>query len=126
MATYAGQDAVATSSRSLHHVKASGPWAGELNDLLDALVREKPRWRGGACPVVNKRQERQNRAAAHKARREATERLDGIGERIGELRIDQNEQDLDSAWSGWMPRHSTLRQPLAGRRAQLISAAGDE
>ena len=40
MATYADQNAVAMSSRSWHHVKASGPWAGEVDELLDKLVHD--------------------------------------------------------------------------------------
>ncbi len=132
MATYADQDAVATSNRSSHHVKASGPWAGELDVLLDTLVREK--LPDGAlallAPMLDKRQqEHDERAAAHKGRREATERLDGIEERIDQLtikQIDQAEQDLDNAWAGWTPRQSTLRQLVADRREQLTGATGDE
>ena len=40
MATYADQNAVAASSRSWHHVKASGPWAEEVDELLDKLVTD--------------------------------------------------------------------------------------
>ena len=40
MATYADQNAVAVSSRSWHHVKASGPWAVEADELLDKLVAD--------------------------------------------------------------------------------------
>ncbi|MGH3610877.1 MAG: ParB/RepB/Spo0J family partition protein, partial [Pseudonocardiaceae bacterium] len=40
MATYADQEAVAVSNRSWHQIKASGPWAGEVDELLDKLVRE--------------------------------------------------------------------------------------
>lgn len=132
MATYADQDAVAASNRSWHHVKASGPWAGELAELLDGLVREKlpDGTLALLAPMLDKRrQEQHERSAADKTRREATERLDGIEERIGELtieQIDQAEQDLDSAWAGWTPRHSTLRQLLAARREKLTSAASDE
>ena len=54
-----------------------------------------------------------------KARDEATARLDGIEERIGELTVDevnQAEEDLGTAWTSWTPRHSTLRQLLVDRR----------
>jgi len=132
MATYADQDAVAMSNRSWHRVKASGPWAGGLDVLLDTLVREK--LPDGAlallAPILEKRQQEQDeRVAAHKTRREATERLDGIEERIDKLTIEQIDragQDLDNAWAGWTPRQSTLRQLLADRRKQLTAAAGDE
>ena len=40
MATYADQNAVAASSRSWHHVKASGPWAADVDELLDKLVAD--------------------------------------------------------------------------------------
>jgi hypothetical protein len=91
MATYADQDAVATSNRSWHRLKANRPWAGELDVLLDTLVREK--LPDGAlallAPMLDKRQHEQGeRSAAHKARREATERLDGIEDRIGTLTTD--------------------------------------
>ena len=49
MATYADQNAVAASSRSWHHVKASGPWAAEVDELLDKLVADNL---PDACAVV--------------------------------------------------------------------------
>ncbi|MGI8559084.1 MAG: ParB/RepB/Spo0J family partition protein [Solirubrobacteraceae bacterium] len=125
LATYADQNAVAISSRSWHHTKASGPWAGEVDELLDKLVRDNLPDSALALlrPVLDKRQQEQReRAAARKAREEATARLDGIEERIGELTIEQVaevEQDLDGAWTGWTPRYSTLRQLVADRRQQL-------
>jgi len=131
MATYADQTAVAISSRSWHHVKASGPWAGEVDELLDKLVRDNLPDSALVLlgSVLDKRKlEQQERAAERKTREEATARLDGIEERIGELTIDQldqSEQDLDTAWAGWTPRHSALRQLLADRRQQL-TAPDDE
>lgn len=80
----------------------SGPCGGEIDELLDKLVRDS--FPDSALvllgPVLDKRkQERQERAAQRKTREEATARLDGIKERIGELTIeqlDQAEQDLDT------------------------------
>ena len=131
MAGYADQNAVAMSSRSWHDVKASGPWAAEVDELLDTLVRDN--LAGGAVallkPVLEQRQQqRQERAAARKARDEAAARLEGIEERIGELTIqdvDQAEADLNTAWAAWTPRHSTLRQLLADRRRQLADAESE-
>jgi hypothetical protein len=71
--------------------------------------------------------EQQERITARRAREEAVARLDGIQERICQLRIEQvalAEQDLDCGWSGWTPRYSALRQLLAERRRQL-AATGD-
>jgi hypothetical protein len=128
MATYADQNAVAMSSRSWHEAKASGPWAGEVSELLDKLVRDN--LPDGAVtllkPVLEKRQqEREERAAASRTRKEAVERLEGIEDRVGELTvedIEQAEKDLETAWTGWTPRHSTLGQLLADRRRQLTSS----
>jgi ParB/RepB/Spo0J family partition protein len=80
MATYADQSAVAISNRSWHHIKASGPWAGELDGLLDALVREKlPEGTLALLePVLAKRGEGQvARAADWEAREQAKARLGG-------------------------------------------------
>jgi ParB/RepB/Spo0J family partition protein len=132
MATYADQSAVATSNRSWHHIKASGPWAGELDGLLDALVREKLPESTLALlgPVLAKRGEEQAvRAADREAREQAKARLERIEDRIAELsidQIDQAEQDLESAWSGWMPRHSAVRQMLNARRDELTAATADQ
>ena len=130
MATYADQNAVAASSRSWHHVKASGPWAVDVDELLDKLVADNLSDSALALltPVLEKRKaEQQERAAARKAREEAVARLDGIEERIGELtdeQLDQAEQDLDAVWARWTPEHTRLRERLAARRAEL--ATGDE
>jgi hypothetical protein len=71
--------------------------------------------------------EQQERITARRAREEAVARLDGIQERICQLRIELvalAEQDLDCGWSGWTPRYSALRRQLAERRRQL-AATGD-
>ena len=130
MATYADQNAVAMSSRSWHHVKASGPWAADVDELLDKLVADN--LPDGAlallAPVLETRKaEQQERSAARKAREEAVTRLDGIEERIGELtgdELDQAERDLDTVWARWTPEHTRLRERLAARRAEL--ATGDK
>lgn len=128
MATYADQEAVAASNRSWHNIKASGPWAADVDELLDKLVRDKLPDSALAllAPVLDKRNhEQQERSATRKAREDATARLDGIEERIGELtieQVDQTEQDLENAWAGWTPRYSTLRQLLGARRQQLTGA----
>jgi hypothetical protein len=122
MATYADQNAVAVSSRSWHHVTASGPWARDVDELLDRLVRDNvPE---GALALLRsvldkRRQEQEERAASRKAREEATARLETIDELTIE-QLGQAEQDLDTAWTGWTPRYSTLRQLVAQRRQQLI------
>lgn len=132
MATYADQSAVAASNRSWHHTKASGPWAGELDGLLDALVRGKLPESTLALlePVLAKRGEEQAaRAADREAREQATERLEGIEDRIAELSVDQIDQaelDLGSAWTGWTPRHSALRQMLNARRQELAAATAHQ
>jgi ParB/RepB/Spo0J family partition protein len=127
MAVYADQDAVAASNRSWHHVKVSGPWAGEFDQLLDGIVREKLPDSAVTLlePVLAKRrQQHEERAQARKAREEAAARLEGIEDRIAGLTIEQVEQaerDLEEAWTGWTPRHSDLRQKLATRREQLTA-----
>ena len=128
MATYADQNAVAVSSRSWHQVKASGPWAVEADELLDKLVADN--LPDGAlallAPMLEKRKtEQAERSAARKARQEATSRLEGIEERIGELTVeelDQAERDLDAVWARWTPEHTRLRDDLAARRAELTAA----
>jgi ParB/RepB/Spo0J family partition protein len=128
MATYADQSAVAVSNRSWHHIKASGPWAGELDGLLDSLVREKLPESTLALldPVLAKRGEEQ---AEREAREQAKARLEGIEDRIPALSIDEidrAEQDLESGWIGWTPRHSAVRQMLNARREELTAATADE
>jgi hypothetical protein len=78
MATYADQNAVAVSSRSWHQVQASGPWAGEADELLDQLVADN--LPDGALALLapeleNRKAERAERSAARKAREEAASRL---------------------------------------------------
>ena len=127
MAVYADQDAVAASNRSWHHVKVSGPWAGEFDQLLDGIVREKLPDSAVTLlePVLAKRrQQHEERATARKAREEAAARLEGIEDRIDELTVEQVEQaerDLEQAWTGWTPRDSDLRQKLATRREHLTT-----
>jgi hypothetical protein len=131
MAAYADQNAVAMSNRSWHQVKVSGPWAGDADELLDKLVQES--LPDGAAtllkPVLEERsRQRAERAAARQARDEAAARLDGIEERIAQLNVEevtQAEEDLNTAWTGWTPRHSTLRQLLADRRQHLASSESD-
>ena len=60
-------------------------------------------------------------------REEAGARLEGLEDRIAELtieQVEQAEQDLDAAWTGWTPRYSDLRQKLAVRREQLAPVQG--
>ena len=128
MATYADQDAVAASSRSWHHVKASGPWAIEADELLDKLVTDN--LPDGALallgPVLESRKtEQEERSAARKAREEAVSRLEGIEDRVGELTVqelDQAERDLDAVWARWTPEHTKVRDGLAARRAELAAS----
>lgn len=128
MAVYADQDAVAASNRSWHHVNVSGPWAGEFDELLDGIVRDKLPDSALALlePVLTDRRKRQEaRSAERTAREEATARLEDIEGRIAELTIeqlDQAEQDLSAAWTGWTPRYSELRQQLAARRQGLTES----
>ena len=127
MASYADQNAVAVSSRSWHHIEASGPWAAEVDELLDKLIADNLADRALAllAPVLEKRKaEQQERSVARKAREEAVSRLDGIEERIGELtaeQVDQAEDDLDAVWARWSPEHTKLRQRLATRRVELAA-----
>ncbi len=131
MAVHADQDAVAASNRSWHHVKVSGPWASEFDELLDGILREKLSTSALALlePVLaSRRQQQEERAAARRECEEAAARLVGIEERIAELtieQVDQAERDLNAAWTGWTPRHSELRQMLAARRQEL-TADGDD
>jgi len=128
MATYADQNAVAVSSRSWHQVKASGAWAIVADEQLDKLVADN--LPDGAlallAPVLEKRKaEQAERSAARKAREEATSRLEGIEERIGELcaeELDQAERDLDAIWARWTPEHTRLGDALAARRAELAAS----
>jgi ParB/RepB/Spo0J family partition protein len=127
MATYADQNAIAASSRSWHHVKANGPWAVDSDELLDKLVADN--LPDGAlaplAPVLEKRKaEPAERSAMRKAREVATSRLESIEGRIGELSIEQlnqAERDLDAVWRRWTPEHTSLRDQLAGRRAELTA-----
>jgi hypothetical protein len=127
MATYADQNAVAASSRSWHHVKASGPWGVEVDELLGKLVTDN--LSDGALslltPVLEKRKaEQQECSAARKAREEASARLDGIEERIAKLtedELDHAERDLDTVWARWTPEHTRLRELVAARRTELAT-----
>ena len=126
MATYTDQNAIAASSRSWHHIKLSGPWAVESDELLDKLVADNLQDAALAllAPVLEQRKaEQQERSAARKAR-EATSRLDGIERRIGKLTVeelDQAERDLDAVWARWTPEHTSLRERLATRRAEMAA-----
>jgi len=128
MATYADQNAVAASSRSWHHIKASGPWAIDADGLLDNLVADNLPGAARAllAPVLERRKtERQERSAARKARDGALARLENIEERIGELaveEVDRAERDLDAVWARWTPEHTRLRDRLAARRAELAAS----
>ena len=127
MATYADQNAVAASSRSWHHIKASGPWAIDADELLDNLVADNlpDGARALLAPVLARRKaEQQERSAARKAHEEAVARLEGIDERIGDLTVeelDQAERDLDAVWARWTPDHTRLRDLLATRRSELAA-----
>ena len=128
MATYADQNAVAASSRSWHHIKASGPWAIDADELLDKLVADNlpDAARALLAPVLERRKtEQQERSAARKARDEALARLEDIEERISELtveEVDQAERDLDTVWARWTPEHTRLRDRLATQRAELAAS----
>ena len=127
-ATYADQNAVAVSSRSWHHTKASGPCAVDADELVDKLVADN--LLDGAlallAPVLERRKaEQQERSAARKAREQAVSRLEGIEKRIGELTVDEldpAERDLDAVWARWTPEHTRLRERLAVRRAELAAS----
>ncbi len=128
MATYADQNAIAVSSRSWHHIKASGPWAIDADELLDNLAADNlpDAARALLAPVLARRKaEQQERSAARKARDEALARLEDIEERIGELtaeELDQAERDLDAVWARWTPEHTRLRDQLAARGAELAAS----
>jgi ParB/RepB/Spo0J family partition protein len=130
MATYADQTAVAVSNRSWHQITPSGPWAAEVDELLDQLVADKlpERTLTTLAPVLAARKaEQQDRSAAHKAREEARTRLDGIEERLDELtadEVDQTERDLDTVWARWTPQHTQLRERLVARRKELAAHDG--
>jgi hypothetical protein len=127
MATYADQNAIAVSNRSWHHINASGPWAIDSEELLDTLVADNLPNAALAllAPLLEKRKaEQQERSAARKARAEAVSRLDDIEDRIGKLTVeelDQAERDLDAVWARWTPEHTSLRERLAARRAELAA-----
>lgn len=131
MAVYADQDAVAASNRSWHHIKVSGPWASEFDELLDGIVREKLPDSAVILlePVLAKRrQQHEERVTARQRREEAAARLEGIEDQVAELTVEQVEQaegDLEQAWTGWTPRYSDLRQKLTDRRRQLTDVPGD-
>jgi hypothetical protein len=127
MATYADQTAVALSGRSWHQVKASGPWAADVDELLDKLVADT--LPDGALSLLGptletRKGEQQERSAARKAREEAVARLDCIEERVSELsdeQVDQAERDLDKVWARWTPQHTRLRERLVARRVELAT-----
>jgi ParB/RepB/Spo0J family partition protein len=125
MAVYADQQAVAMSNRSWHHVACSGPWAIEVNGLLDELVVEKlpEALVATLAPMLEERKaHREEKLDEHQAREEAAARLEGLEERIGELGaedLDQVDEDLAAAWAGWTPRQSELRDLVKARRAAL-------
>jgi ParB/RepB/Spo0J family partition protein len=131
MAVYGNQDAVAASNRSWHHVKVSGPWAREFDQLLDGIIRERLPESALILlePVLAQRQRQQEeRAAALKRREEAVARLEAIEDRIADLTIEQVEQaerDLEHAWTSWTPRYSELRQKLAARREEATVTQGN-
>jgi len=127
MATYADQDAVATSNRSWHQIRPSGPWAHELDELLDQVVTDHLQDDALtllAPALAQRKQQQGERSAARKARQETTARLDGIEERVAGMtveQVEQAEQDLDTVWDRWTPKHTTIRQLLDDRRRQLVS-----
>jgi ParB/RepB/Spo0J family partition protein len=127
MAVYADQQAVAMSNRSWHHVSGSGPWAMEVDGLLDELVVEKLPEAVVAvlAPTLEERKaHREEKLAEHGARQEAAVRLEGLEERIAGLvagELDQVEVDLAAAWAGWTPRQSELRDLVRARRAALAT-----
>jgi ParB/RepB/Spo0J family partition protein len=131
MAVYADQQAVAASNRSWHHVTLKGPWAHEVDGLLDELVTEKlPEATVAlmAGMLEERKAHREEKLAEHEAREEAASRLEGIEERIAELGaedLDQVDADLDAAWAGWTPRQSELRQLVSARRQALTAEQTD-
>ena len=132
MAVYVDQQAVAASNRSWHDVTCSGPWAIEVNGLLDELVTEKlPEAATQLLTTMleERKTQREQKLAEHQARTEALARLEGIEERIAELGaedLDQVEEDLDVAWGGWTPRQSELRGLVRTRRTVLTPEEGDQ
>jgi ParB/RepB/Spo0J family partition protein len=131
MAVYADQQAVAASNRSWHHVSWSGPWAFEVDGLLDELAVEKlPEVvLAVMAPMLEEREaQREEKLAEHQARQRAAVRLEGLEDRIGELgaeELDQVELDLAAAWEGWTPRESELRDLVEARRAALAAEQSD-
>jgi ParB/RepB/Spo0J family partition protein len=131
MAVYADQQAVAASNRSYHHVTCLGPWAIEVNRLLDELVVEKlpEALVAVLSPMLEERKaHREEKLAEQQARQEALARLEGLEERLGELgaeALDQVEVDLDAAWAGWTPRQSELRDLMRARRTALAAEESD-
>jgi ParB/RepB/Spo0J family partition protein len=127
MAVFADQDAVAMSNRSWHQVKRSGPWAGEFDELLDELVREKLPASAIAlleAKLVERREHRAQTAAEREQRTAALGRLEGVEERIATLDADglaAVEQDLDVAFPGYHSRLSELRRLIQARINQLTS-----
>jgi ParB/RepB/Spo0J family partition protein len=132
MAVYADQQAVAMSNRSWHHVTCSGPWAIEVDGLLDELVVEKlpEALVATLAPVLEERKaHREEKLAEHQVREEAAARLEGLEERIGELdaaELDQIDEDLAAAWAGWTPRQSELRDLVKTRRAALAAEQSEQ
>jgi ParB/RepB/Spo0J family partition protein len=132
MAVYADQQALAMSNRSWHHVTVKGPWAMEVDGLLDELVVEKlpEALLAVLAPMLEKRKaHREEKLAEHQARQEAAARLEGLEERIGELglgELDQVDEDLEAAWAGWTPRHSELRQLVTARRQALAAEQSEK
>jgi ParB/RepB/Spo0J family partition protein len=132
MAVYADQQAVAASNRSWHHVSCSGPWAFDVDGLLDELVVEKlpEALVAVLAPMLEERKARREaKLAEHQAREEAAARLEGLEERIGELgaeQLDQVDEDLAAAWAGWTPRQSELRDLVKGRRAALAGEQSEQ
>jgi ParB/RepB/Spo0J family partition protein len=131
MAVYTDQQAIAASNRSWHHVALKGPWAHEVDGLLDELVTEKlpePTVALMAGMLEERKTHREEKLAEFKAREEAASRLEGIEDRIAELDIedlDQVDADLEAAWAGWTPRHSELRQLVKARRQALTAEQTD-
>jgi len=125
MAVYVDQQAVAASNRSWHHVTCSGPWAIEVNGLLDELVTEKlPEAMIALLATVleERKTQREQKLAEHQVRTDALARLEGMEEKISELGAEdlyRVEEDLDAAWGGWTPRQSELRGLVKARREAL-------
>lgn len=127
-AVFADQEAVAQSNRSWYTPELHGPWAGEFDELLDALVREKLPAAALALlePQLERRaQDRQRVAAEHAARKEATVRLGGIEERVAALQepeLAAVEHDLALALSRWDARRRELKERIDARRSELAAA----